>query len=149
MLSYASGIDVWLFALICGMKYSQWVGIAAALLLIAACFLPWAWYPDLNQYFTGFHSELNVYGRPGKVLAFFAMVAIAFYLIPRIWAKRSNMLVAAFALAFAIRCYIVFTACYRGICPEKHAGIFLIVGAALVMLLASFLPDLNSPNRAE
>ncbi|MDP4151602.1 MAG: hypothetical protein Q8927_16260 [Bacteroidota bacterium] len=125
------------------MKYSQWVGVAAALLLVAACFLPWAWYPDLNRHFTGFHSESNVYGRPGKVLTFFAVVAIVLYLIPRIWAKRSNMLVAAFALAFAIRCYYVFTACYRGVCPEKQAGIFLIIAAASVMLLATFLPRLN------
>jgi hypothetical protein len=146
-LIWISGIDIWLFALICRMKYSQWVGIAAALLLVVACMLPWAWYPDINQHFTGFHSESNDYGRPGKVLTFLSVVAIAFYLIPRIWAKRSNMLIGAFALAFAIRCYYVYTACYRGICPEKEAGIFLIVAAAGVMLLTSFLPDLNSLNR--
>jgi hypothetical protein len=36
------------------MKYSQWTGIVAALLLIAACFMPWAYFPDLGKNFTGF-----------------------------------------------------------------------------------------------
>src|SRR5690606_960231 len=42
------------------MKYSQWIGVAASLLLVAACFLPWTWHPDLNKEFTGFFSENNV-----------------------------------------------------------------------------------------
>lgn len=125
------------------MKYSQWIGIAAALLLIAACFLPWAYYPDLQKNFTGFSSERNVYGRPGKVLVFLSVLAIVLLIIPRVWAKRSNMLLGAVILAFSIKCYLLFTACYKGTCPDKKEGIFLILIAPAIMTLAAILPDIK------
>ena len=50
-----------------GMKYSQWIGIAAAIMLVIAGFLPWTYHPDLNKNFTGFFTENNVYGKPGNV----------------------------------------------------------------------------------
>jgi hypothetical protein len=124
------------------MKYSQWIGIAAALLLVGASFMPWAYFPDLGKEFTGFFSEMNRYGRPGKVLMLFSAVMIVLYLTPKVWAKRTNIVVAAITIAFAIKCYILFTACYRGICPEKRIGIFLIPLAAGIAMLASLLPDL-------
>jgi amino acid permease len=125
------------------MKYSNWIGIVAALLLIAACFFPWTYYPDLNKTFSGFFSEGNKYGRPGKVFIFFAIIAIVLFVTPRIWAKRLNMLITVLALAFAIRSFVLFTSCYQGICPEKRAGIFIVLIAPFIMLLASVLPDLK------
>jgi uncharacterized membrane protein YfhO len=124
------------------MKYSQWIGIAAALLLVAASFMPWAYFPDLGKEFTGFFSEQNRYGRPGIFLTFFSVVMIIAFATPRVWAKRTNLVVAAITFAFAIRSYILFTACYRGICPEKRAGIFLVLLAAVITMVASLLPDL-------
>jgi hypothetical protein len=64
------------------------------------------------------------------------------YLIPKVWAKRTNIVVAAITVAFAIKCYILYTGCYRGICPDKRIGIFLILLAAGISMLASLLPDL-------
>lgn len=129
------------------MKNSQWIGIAGALLMVGACFLPWAYYPDLHKEFTGFFSQQNIYGRPGKVLTFFAVIDIILFLIPRVWAKRANILVAAMALAFGVKSYILYTACYRGICPGYRAGIFLVVAAAVIVLVASLLPDLPVRNK--
>jgi hypothetical protein len=65
------------------------------------------------------------------------------FLVPRVWAKRFNLLAGTIALAFGIRCYFVFSHCYRGICPDKKAGIFLVVIAALIMTLAAVLPDMK------
>lgn len=124
------------------MKNSQWLGIAAALLMIGACYLPWAYYPDLQKEFTGFFSEQNMYGRPGKVFIFFGGINFILFLIPRVWAKRTNILFGAMALAFAVKSYILYTACYRGICPERRAGIFLVVAGAAIVFIASLLPDL-------
>jgi len=124
------------------MKYSQWIGIAAALLLIAACFMPWAYFPDLGKDFTGFFSEKNIYGRPGKVLIFFSGIEILLFLIPKVWAKRANIIVSALAIAFAIKSYILYTSCYGGLCPDKKIGIFLVLAAALITLVAALLPDL-------
>src|SRR5580692_5586744 len=87
------------------MKYSQWIGIGAALLLVIACFMPWAYFPDLGKNFTGFFSEENRYGRPGKLLTFFSVVMIVLFVVPKIWAKRTNIILAAIAVAFVIRSY--------------------------------------------
>jgi len=125
-----------------GMRNSQWIGIAGALLVIGASFLPWAYYPDLQKEFTGFFSEQNIYGRPGKILAFFVIIDIVLFLVPRVWAKRANILVAAMAFAFSVKSYILFTACYHGICPESRIGLFLVLGGAVIVLLASLLPDM-------
>lgn len=125
------------------MKYSQWIGVAAALLLIAACFMPWAYFPDIQKDFTGFFSEKNIYGKPGKVLIFFCVIQLVLFLLPKVWAKRTNILVSAMTIAFAVKSYILYTACYKGICPEKKIGIFLVLFMAAVMLIMSCLPTLT------
>ncbi len=125
------------------MKYSSWAGIAASVMLAGACFLPWAYYPDLDKTFTGFFSENNYYGRPGKILIFFAILAIILFAIPKIWAKRFNVLITVLTFAFGIKSYLLFTACYRGICPDKKEGIFLILIAPVIMVIASILPDMK------
>ena len=123
------------------MKYSQLIGIAAAVLLIVSCFLPWTFYPDVNKHFTGFYSEGNNYGKPGMLFSGLAVLATAFFLIPRVWAKRWNLLIGALVLAWAIRSFILFSGCYRGICPTKEIGIWLMVVAAGLLLLMTFFPD--------
>lgn len=125
------------------MKYSQWIGIAAAIVLVISCFMSWTYYPDLDKTFTGFFSEDNNYGKPGKVFVVFAVVGVVFFLIPRIWAKRWNLLIGALTVAFAIKSYIVFTSCYRGICPQKLAGLWLMLVSSAVLLIMTLLPDLK------
>jgi hypothetical protein len=125
------------------MKYSQWLGIFASCVLVFACFLPWTWHPDLNKEFSGFFSEGNVYGRPGRVFTFFAVVAIVFFLIPKIWAKRWNLLVTGLTTAFAVKSFIMYAGCYRGICPEKRIGLWVMLVAAVVMLVMAILPDVK------
>jgi hypothetical protein len=127
------------------MKYSQWIGVLAAITLAVACFLHWTWYPDLHQYFSGFYSKNNLYGKPGKGIIFFAAIAVIFYVIPKVWAKRWNMVICCLLLGFAIRTFIVYSTCYRGICPEKQFGIWLMLGSTVVMLLATLVPDIKVP----
>lgn len=123
------------------MKYSQWIGILAALVLVISCFMNWSWYPDIRQYFTAFYSYENVYGKPGKVFIFLAGVSTIFYLIKKVWAKRWNFLVCGLTLAFAIKTFILYSSCYRGICPEKQAGIWVMLFSTIVMLVAALVPD--------
>ncbi|MFI5155020.1 MAG: hypothetical protein ACHQEM_02485 [Chitinophagales bacterium] len=125
------------------MKYATSIGIIGGVLLIIACFLPWAYYPDIDKNFTGFFSEQNMYGKPGKFLVFLSLVTIVLFIIPRIWAKRTNLLVTAIVLAFAIKSFILFSACYHGICPEKKFGVFLLLAASVLMVIASIFPDIK------
>lgn len=125
------------------MKYSQWIGIVAVILLVVSCFLPWTWYPDLNKAFTGFYSESNNYGRPGKVFVALGAVAVLFFLVPRVWAKRWNLFICAITFAFAIKSFLLFSGCYRGICPDRKSGIWLMAISAGLMLAMSIVPDLK------
>jgi hypothetical protein len=117
--------------------------VLAAAVLIVACFLPWAYYPDIDKIFTGFFSAQDKYGKPGKPILFLAIFSIAFFIIPKIWAKRLNIFIAALAVAFSIRNFTLFAECYHGTCPEKKIGLYLIVISSIIMLIASLLPDMK------
>jgi hypothetical protein len=125
------------------MKYSNYIGIAAAIILIIGCFLPWAYYPDIDKTFTGFFSEQDRYGKPGKLLFVFSVIGILLFIIPKIWAKRLNLVVAVLAVAFSVRNFMLFSTCYRGFCPEKKAGLYIIITTSIIMMIASLLPDLK------
>ena len=123
------------------MKYSQPLGILAAILLIISGFLHWAWYPDLQKYFTGFVSENNIYGKPGKVFIFFGVIAILLFLAPRVWAKRGNIFLCAIIMAYAVKSFILFSDCYRGICPEKQPGLWIMLVSAIAMVIFALFPN--------
>ena len=125
------------------MKYSQWIGVAAAIILVIACFLPWTYHPDLNKNFTGFFSENNIYGKPGYVFIVVNIIACVFFLIQRVWAKRWNLFICAIILSYAIKSFIVFSGCYRGICPDKKAGLWIMLLSAIVMLAMTMFPDIK------
>lgn len=125
------------------MKYSQFIGVAAAIGLMLSAFLHWAWYPDLQEYFTGYYTHGNTYGRPGRVFVVVGIVAIIFFVTPRIWAKRWNVFLCAILLAFAIKTLILFSGCYRGVCPVRQPGIWIMLAMAALMMLSSLLPDLK------
>ncbi len=124
------------------------VGLAACLLLIISCFLPWAYFADLHivneadRTFTGFYSYRNNYGKPGKFLVMLGLIAMVLILLPKIWAKRTNLFVCALAVGYAVKTYILYVSCYNAYCPEKKAGIFLMLTATIVMLIASAFPHL-------
>lgn len=129
------------------MKYSQWIGIFALGILVASCFLPWTYHPDLNKTFTGFFSENNLYGKPGKVFIFLSLIAVVCFVLPRVWAKRINFFVCAVIVAYAFRSFIIYSGCYRGICPEKRGGLWLMLIAAILTLLMAVVPDIKLINK--
>jgi hypothetical protein len=130
-------------------KILSWLGIAACIVLVISCFMPWTFYADNNipseaeRTFSGFFSYKYKYGKPGKFLVFFAVVILSFMILPRIWAKRTNLFLSAFTLAYAIKTYILFTSCYNAYCPEKRAGIFVMLFSTVIMLLACIFPNMK------
>lgn len=108
--------------------------------------MPWAYYADLGKSFTGFFSENNSYGKPGKYLSIYAVISILLIITPRIWAKRVHLFLAALGLGYAVKTYILFTSCYKAYCPEKQAGIFLMLISSILILLISIFPDLRVDN---
>ena len=130
-------------------KYLHWLGITACLVLIISCFLPWGYYADsqivneADRVFTGFYSYKQYYGRPGLIFSFFAVLILVFMLLPKVWAKRVNLFMAAFMLAYAIRTFIVFGSCYNNYCPHKMFGLYLMLASTVVIMLASVFPNMS------
>jgi hypothetical protein len=125
------------------MKYYKQIGLIACILLVISCFLPWAFYPDLHKSFNGFFSEMDIYGKPGKVFIFFAVLSAILILLNKIWAKRTLIFLAAFNVGYLIRTYILYTSCYRAFCPEKQYGLYLLIVGGVLLLIVSFFPNLK------
>lgn len=131
------------------MKYYKPIGLFAGVLLIISCFLPWAYYPDINKHFTGFFSEENVYGKPAKVFIFLAVVSVALIFIDKLWAKRTLLFVATINLAYLIKSYVLFTTCYNTICPQKEYGLYLLMTSVVLLSITSIFPDMKIPEKKE
>ena len=121
--------------------YSKWIAVFASVMLVVACFLPWAYYPDIDKVFTGFFSESNLYGKPGKWLTVMAVISLLCQFLPNIFYKRANLLLMALNVAYAIKSYIVFASCYHGYCPEKKIGIYLMLIASILLMVAAVFPS--------
>lgn len=124
-------------------KYLTKIGLAACILLVISCFLPWTYYADIDKTFTGFYSEQNSYGKPGYFLVLLTVAIFICMLIPKIWAKRTNLFLSALAVGYAIKTYILFTSCYNAYCPEKKIGIYLMFISTIMMLVCSAFPDMK------
>jgi len=125
------------------MRYMKWIGLFAVILLIVSCFLPWVHIASKNIVVSGVESTGTNFGKPGYthfVLSFFFII---FHFIPRLWAKRSNLLVVALNIAWAIRNYFIISMCREGDCPEKQLGLWLVLLASVLILVAALFPDIK------
>lgn len=128
-------------------KLLQRIGLVTCLVLVIACFMPWTYHADLKESFTGFYSHDNHYGKPGRFLTLLAVIAFALMYLPKIWAKRTNLFVCALAVGYAIKSFILFSSCYNAYCPEKKAGIYIMLIATVIMLVAAVFPDLKMKDK--
>ena len=124
------------------MKYSKWIGLCAALLVVVVCYRPWVYIPSVQLEIGGmFASGKHNFGKPGLMNIFCCVGAAILFLMPQIWAKRANIFFCGFNMAWAVRNYIILSRCYSGECPVKKTGLYLLVTACALMLLMSFVPD--------
>ena len=128
------------------MKWMKWIGLAAAILLVVSCFITWVVIPSKNIVVTGVSAEGTNYGRPGYFNLLMTSFFVILTFIPRIWAKRLNLLATALNFAWTLRNYFVITACMAGECPQKHSGIYLLMLASAVLLVSSLFPDMKLPD---
>ncbi len=126
------------------MKYSQISGVALALVLIAVSFIPWVHIASIDATITGMHTTGTNFGKPAFMNIFFSVIAIALFLVPKLWAKRVNLFICALNMAWAIRNFFVVTTCFGGECPAKKAGIYLLLVLAGGMLVMCTLPKLQT-----
>jgi hypothetical protein len=128
---------------ICNMK---WIGLLATIALVIACFLPWVFIDSKNITVTGIQSAGTNFGKPGYFHFFLAVFYVVFNFTPRIWAKRFNILVATLNIAWAVRNYLLISACSGGECPEKKAALYILLICSIGMLAAALTPSLKLEN---
>jgi len=133
------------------MKYSQHIGVLAVLALAVVAFLPWAYISDGNTAInvTGLHAEGTNFGKPALFSLILGFVCVIFFVIPKIWAKRTNVFVSVLVLAWSIKNYIIISACLAGNCPQKQVGLYLQVLFSFVVLLMTLLPKIAIPEEKD
>ena len=128
------------------MKYTQIIGLLAALALIFICFIPWVYVPSLQIYLSGINGkgspELN-FGSQVKSHGFLALLMGVCFLVPRVWAKRLNVFLGAINLSWAFKNFLIFSMCRAGECPEKQMGLYLLLIVSAILLVASLFPKLE------
>jgi hypothetical protein len=121
----------------------KWIGSLAALALIIACFFPWVFIESKNITVTGIGSMGTNFGKPGYFHFFLAAMYLLFTFIPRVWAKRWNLLIIALNISWAARNYFLISACAGGECPEKKTALYVVLVSSLVMLVAALFPKME------
>jgi hypothetical protein len=119
----------------------KWLGLIAVVVLLIGSFLPWVYIESKGITVTGVSAPGTNFGKPGYFHLFLALFFILFHFTPRIWAKRTNLLVSGVNFAWGVRNYFVIAACSGGDCPEKKTGLYLTIIASVIMLLAALFPD--------
>jgi hypothetical protein len=113
------------------MSFSQKVGLVSCVFIIISLFLNWAWYPDIQKYFTAFFTEGNHYGKPGNWLSLVSILGIIFYFVNKPWSQRLNLILSGLTLAYAIRTFLLFTSGYDGYVPDAQPGIYLMLAGCI------------------
>ena len=131
------------------MRWMKWIGLISALLLIFSCFFPWVIIISKGITIRGVETTGTNFGKPGYFHLFLSFLFIVFNFIERIWAKRINIFVVAINLAWAIRNYIIISACQGGECPEKKMALYAVVLGSILMLVTALFPDIEVQNHQE
>jgi hypothetical protein len=126
------------------MKYSNYIGILAGVIMLAVAFMPWVYIPSVQATITGFGSETNkLFGKPALMNAYLMVPVTIFFLLPVTWAKRINPFLGAINFAWALRNLFLLSTCRNGECPEKTWWLYVYVLAAFVVLVMTVLPDMK------
>ncbi|MFP5040057.1 hypothetical protein [Parasediminibacterium sp. JCM 36343] len=129
------------------MKYSQLIGIITAILIIATCYLPWSIVQNPYIIIKGMDANGTDFGRPGLLNIVLCCIMIVLYAIPKLWAKRANLFIAAINMAWSFRNYLLVTTCFFGECPVKQPALFVLQGLSIITLFMSFYPKVSLKER--
>jgi len=125
------------------MRYMKWIGLFAVILLAVSCFLPWVIISSQNITVSGVDATGTNFGKPGYAHFLLGFFFLIFHFIPKLWAKRWNLVIVALNIAWAVRNYLIISMCREGECPEKKIGLWLVVIASALMLVAALFPDIK------
>jgi hypothetical protein len=126
------------------MKHSQTIGILLTLLLFFCTTQPFVIIESRNWVVTGWDAGATNFGQSGKFLMYVGILAIVFFALPSLSAKRFNMAWAALLVAWSFRNYLVLSACAMGECPQKQWALYACIVLSIGILIMTFLPKLKT-----
>jgi len=123
------------------MQSVRWLSVLTAAIIITSCFFTWVSIEPKDFFVGGFYSSsTSRFGKPGILQSFFCFVYILLLLLNKVWSVRIAFFVSAFNIAWAVRNYVVISACSGGTCPEKHTGLYtVLIGSLLLTVLTTFI----------
>jgi hypothetical protein len=125
------------------MKHSQLIGIIAAIGIIVVCFFPWSYIESRDITVTGISAPNTNFGKPGLMNILILSISIIFFVLPKVWAKRVNVFLGIFNLAWSIRNFIVVSGCLMGECPVKQPALYILIVLSAIVALMTLLPRLE------
>jgi len=129
------------------MRWIKWAGVLAAVLLIVSCFFPWIIIESRQLVISGIETEGSNYGKPGYFHILMAAIFLLLSFIPRVWAKRVNLLMVAMNFAWGVRNYFMLSRCEAGDCPDKQIALYLALLGTGMMMIAALFPDMKLPEK--
>ena len=103
--------------------------------------MPWVTIESKQIVVTGFNTEGTNFGKPAIFHLFLLFIFLVLVLLGKNWSYRAAFFTGAFNIAWAVRNFIVISACHGGICPEKHIGLYLILFLSVIVTISSlFIP---------
>lgn len=119
------------------MQWMKWISCIAAISLIIACFFPWIVIPGKDVVISGVNAANTTYGKPGYLNLLMAIFYLILTLIPRLWARRINLVVAVINLAWTLRNFLLLSRCEAGDCPDRQPAFFIFGLSALIMMIGA------------
>jgi len=117
----------------------RWISVLLAAMVIAACFFPWVIIESRHFTIGGFHSDVNDLGKPGIIHCFLSSLFILFLLINKAWSLRTAFFLSTINIAWAVRNFILVTACGRGECPVKQPALYFLIAGSILMTITVLL----------
>jgi hypothetical protein len=114
----------------------KWIPALVALVLIGTLFFPWVVIESRSMVISGMEATGTNFGKPGAFTLVFASLVFVFSLVPRIWAHRICLFSAALNIGWAIRNFLILSACSGGECPQRQWAFYLYIFSSLFLLIA-------------
>lgn len=115
--------------------------IVIALILVVSIFFPWVVIQSKNIVVGGLVATGTTYGKPGLLSLLFALLIIFFSFMPRVWAHRICIFSGALNVGWAVRNFLLLSACQGGECPQRQTFFYVYLCSSVLLLVAVLVQE--------
>ena len=121
--------------------------VLSSLILIIACFMPWATIESKQLVLTGVDTTGTSFGKPAYFHFLLTILFMVLLFAGKSWTHKMAVFISAFNLAWGIRNFVLIPMCRGGECPEKHLSIYLVLISSVMMILFAILTPVREGKR--